>query len=68
MTFDESSEAPPIDNIPLPAVATEVKPVKEKFKERTVGSLGKSSSGAVSFKKRKIASGTRNVRQRDADD
>lgn len=65
-----------IENIPLPPPPEEVKPPtpKEekkteekpsKFKEKRVTSLGKDTN--VTFKKRKIASGARNVRQRDDD-
>lgn len=42
---------------------------KVKFKEkRMTTSLGPSKGGKVTFKKRKIASGARNVRKRDDDD
>lgn len=62
-------------DIPLPAQAPVPEPQsipfpikKDRFKEKTVSSLGPSSGGSVEFKKRKIASGARNVRQRDDDD
>jgi len=72
--YDETSAAPEPEDIPLPpGVDAEVKPKpkKDKFKEKTVESLegGNSmASGPVAFKKRKVASGARNVRQRNHDD
>ena len=41
---------------------------KVKFKEKRVTSLGSSKGGNVTFKKRKLGSGARNVRRRDDDD
>jgi hypothetical protein len=41
---------------------------KDRFKEKTVASLGFSSGGNVAFKKRKVAASARNARQRDDDD
>ena len=66
-------EIPLPADIPLPAPAPEpqsmpVPTKKDKFKEKTVASLGPSSGGSVEFRKRKIASSARNVRQRDSDD
>ncbi|KAK7503711.1 hypothetical protein BaRGS_00004834 [Batillaria attramentaria] len=65
-----------VEDIPLPgelpetpSTEAEAAPVKkERFKEKTVTSLGPPSGGNVGFKKRKIASGARNMRQRDTDD
>ncbi|XP_005093401.1 WW domain-binding protein 4 [Aplysia californica] len=68
--YDESSAPPDLEDIPLPDIPTvkETKPEKPKFKEKTVTSLGSGQSGPVAFKKRKIASGARNVRQKGNDD
>lgn len=41
---------------------------KVKFKEKRIGSLGPTKGGNVTFKKRKLASGARNVRKRDDED
>ena len=49
-------------SIPVPAEE------KIKFKEKRVTSLGSNKGGPVAFKKRKLASGARNVRRRDDDD
>lgn len=64
-----------LEEIPLPGeVLTPVEenkdtiPVKkDRFREKTIVSLGLSSDGMVDFKKRKIASGARNMRRRDDD-
>ena len=39
-----------------------------KFKEKRVSSLGPTKGGNVTFKKRKLASGARNVRKREDED
>lgn len=70
------AEPMPISDIPLPGEAPEAPPTegeptvvkKDRFKEKTVTSLGPPSGGNVGFIKRKIASGARNMRQRDSDD
>ena len=41
---------------------------KVKFKEKRIGSLGPTKGGNVTFKKRKLASGARNVRKRGDED
>ncbi|KAL8597043.1 hypothetical protein ACOMHN_055636 [Nucella lapillus] len=74
-------EIPLPTDIPLPAdiplpdsipdSAPQAFPVavkKDRFKEKTVSSLGPSSGASVGFKKRKVASSARNARQRDGDD
>ena len=70
--YDESSLPPELTDIPLPACPTvrDTKEKEKKFKEKTVssGSLGLSQGAPVAFKKRKIASGARNVRQKGDDD
>ncbi|KAL3878958.1 hypothetical protein ACJMK2_031282 [Sinanodonta woodiana] len=55
------------ETIPIPRVTEEP---RMKFKEKRVASLGSSSckTETVTFKKRKLGSGARNVRQRDNDD
>ncbi|PVD34461.1 hypothetical protein C0Q70_05736 [Pomacea canaliculata] len=61
----------PVEDIPLPGEIPDLveKPATkiDKFKEKVVPSLGGTSDGAVEFKKRKITSGARNMRQRDDD-
>ncbi|XP_060073296.1 WW domain-binding protein 4-like [Ylistrum balloti] len=74
-------EPVPVDCIPLPGECEAhpeqnsdqppdqpQKPKRDKFKEKKVTSLGGSKGEPVAFKKRKIASGARNVRRRDEDD
>ncbi|XP_076468156.1 uncharacterized protein LOC143298983 isoform X2 [Babylonia areolata] len=41
---------------------------KERFKEKTVSSLGPSTGASVGFKKRKVAASARNARQREDND
>ncbi|KAK3599512.1 hypothetical protein CHS0354_006641 [Potamilus streckersoni] len=54
------------ESIPIPRVTEEP---RMKFKEKRVTSLGSNSKAeTVTFKKRKLGSGARNVRQRDNDD
>ena len=65
--YDDDSVPPGLEEIPLPQEKV-VKPEKPKFKEKTVTSLNTNHSGPVAFKKRKIASGARNVRQKGNDD
>ncbi|XP_033743296.1 WW domain-binding protein 4-like [Pecten maximus] len=60
-------EAPPDESSDQPS-DQQPKPKKDKFKEKKVASLGGAQGEAVAFKKRKIASGARNVRRRDEDD
>uniref|UniRef100_A0A0B6ZM75 Uncharacterized protein n=2 Tax=Arion vulgaris TaxID=1028688 RepID=A0A0B6ZM75_9EUPU len=63
---------PALDDIPLPSDSqgeeTSVKTQTPKFKERTVTSLSSSSDVIIGFKKRKISSGARNIRQKDTND
>jgi len=71
VVYNETSAPPDLDDIPLPTDSTgeetKSKPQKTKFAEKTVISLG-SSGGAATFKKRKIAPGARNTRQKDNND
>ncbi|XP_046379765.1 WW domain-binding protein 4-like [Haliotis rufescens] len=53
-----------VNEIPLPDLPQQEP--RSRFKEKKVTSLG-SGSGSVTFKKRKLGSGARNVRQRDND-
>lgn len=52
------------DTISIPVPVEE----KIKFKEKKVTSIGSNKGGPVAFKKRKLASGARNVRRRGDDD
>ena len=77
---DLPPEPVPIECIPLPVLPTETPPSeqtdkaseidkpKSRFKEKKITSLGGTPGEIVSFKKRKVASGARNVRRRDDDD
>lgn len=77
---EEPQEPLPVNCIPLPGECEppteqpsdqseqQPKPKKDKFREKKVTSLGGAQGEAVAFKKRKIASGARNVRRRDEDD
>ncbi|XP_067664153.1 WW domain-binding protein 4-like [Haliotis asinina] len=71
-TWETVREAEPPPNMELPRMVNEIplpdlpkQEPKSRFKEKKVTSLG--GSGSVTFKKRKLASGARNVRQRDSD-
>uniref|UniRef100_A0A0B6ZP42 WW domain-containing protein n=1 Tax=Arion vulgaris TaxID=1028688 RepID=A0A0B6ZP42_9EUPU len=70
--YYEGSMPPALDDIPLPSDSqgeeTSVKTQTPKFKERTVTSLSSSSDVIIGFKKRKISSGARNIRQKDTND
>ncbi|CAG2250041.1 FBP21 [Mytilus edulis] len=63
----EEIQIPPPEEVKLPPPQEEKKTQEKrsKFKEKTVTSLGKDTN--VTFKKRKLASGARNVRRRDDD-
>ncbi|BFZ14959.1 hypothetical protein BsWGS_17998 [Bradybaena similaris] len=67
--YNETSVPPPLTDIPLPELEdvqeNSLKPQKHKFKEKTVTSINSTSGGVVTFKKRKIAPGVRNIRQKD---
>ncbi|KAK0062221.1 WW domain-binding protein 4 [Biomphalaria pfeifferi] len=70
--YDDSSTPPSLDEIPLPeepsADDSTPVPKRPKFKEKIVTSLCPESGETVTFKKRKIATGSRNVRQKTGDD
>uniref|UniRef100_A0A2C9L3S8 WW domain-binding protein 4 n=1 Tax=Biomphalaria glabrata TaxID=6526 RepID=A0A2C9L3S8_BIOGL len=70
--YDDSSTPPSLDEIPLPeepsADDSTPVPKRPKFKEKIVTSLCPESGETVTFKKRKIATGARNVRQKTGDD
>ncbi|XP_059152602.1 WW domain-binding protein 4-like [Physella acuta] len=70
IVYDETSAAPSLEEIPLPLEHSNGPPKERapKFKEKTVTSLGSSSGESVVFKKRKIAAGARNTRQKDNND
>ncbi|XP_046554264.1 WW domain-binding protein 4-like [Haliotis rubra] len=72
-TWETVREAEPPPDMELPKMVNEIplpdlpkQEPKSRFKEKKVTSLG-GGSGSVTFKKRKLASGARNVRQRDSD-
>lgn len=71
VTIKEHSQEPELDLPPLPDSVESIplpeppKKEKEKFKEKRVTSLGTGQN--VAFKKRKLGSGARNIRNRDDD-
>ncbi|KAJ8297872.1 hypothetical protein KUTeg_024403 [Tegillarca granosa] len=71
VTIKEHSPEPELDLPPLPDSVESIplpeppKKEKEKFKEKCVTSLGTGQN--VAFKKRKLGSGARNIRNRDDD-